>query len=398
VGGSKLLTWDIASAQATRSIGIDDAWGVQLDPTASLAYVTDPSEGTVVKWNLEGSGPYLRLTSSHPALASVGPGFLLPAGDGVHFADFATGVNLVNTVTGAVSPAPRAGDSGWFTPGSWRPDARRFALGTEGGRVQVFDASGHLRTEARAAVNGISGVDYGSDGTSLAVSDLTGRVALLDASTLTRLAPAARLPGPVAQVTLAPNGYLAFVVTTTDPLTPGVPPPFTGWALLDLRTGSTLRTGTLPESDPTWDDFSPDDTHVAVSFQSGRMLIIDTRTGSSTDAPLPAHRSEEMLWVTYSPDGSRVLTGDESGVELWDTTSGEVLDSVPVPGGRLVAGQFRPGTKTVTILDYTGHVYAWNTSAGRALDYACRMAGRDITADEWRTYVGDGHRVNVCPP
>ena len=55
VSKSQLLTWDITSARPTRSIPIDDAYGVQLDSTASRAYVTDPREGTVVTWDLDGS-------------------------------------------------------------------------------------------------------------------------------------------------------------------------------------------------------------------------------------------------------------------------------------------------------------------------------------------------------
>ena len=68
-----------------------------------------------------------------------------------------------------------------------------------------------------------------------------------------------------------------------------------------------------------------------------------------------------------------------------------------MPGDNGGTGQFRPGTTDVTILDRAGNVYTWDTSPDYALEFACRTAGRDLTADEWRTYVGEQPRFEVCP-
>ena len=398
VGGSQLLTWDISSVRPTRTIPIDGASGVQLSPTVSRAYVTDPGEGTVVTWDLDGSASYLPLTSTHPGLATVQVGFLQPAGDGVHVASLVPGdINLVNERTGQVSPVRDAGDTTIFAPGSWRRDGGRFAYGTVDGQVQVFDDSGRLRIQARVSRVSVTGVDYADNGEIIATSDLSGRVALLDASTGSAVGSSVRLRGPVAGLTLAPNGRTAFVVTRADPITPSSIPSFDGWALLDLETGSVLRSGSLPETGWLWDDFSPDGARVAVSFDSGRVWIVDTRTGRPVDAPAPAHQSG-IYWLGWSPDGSQILGNDGEGtLELWDTATGTVQDTVTVPGDNGGTGQFRPGTTDVTILDRAGNVYTWDTSPDYALEFACRTAGRDMTADEWRTYVGTGPQFEVCP-
>ena len=183
----------------------------------------------------------------------------MPAGDGVHVAamvpdDF----HLVNENTGHVSSVPDAGRDDHLHSRLWRPDGRRFALGTANGRVQMFDDSGRLRTEARVSRVSLTGVDYAAGGENIAASDVTGRVALLDASTVSAVGSPVQLPGPVAGVTLAPDGRTAFVVTRTDPISPGANPTFDGWALLDLETGSVIRTGRLPETGWVLDDFSPD--------------------------------------------------------------------------------------------------------------------------------------------
>ena len=173
----------------------------------------------MVTWDLDGSASYLPLTSTHPGLATTQVGFGLPAGDGVHVAamvpdDF----HLVNEKTGHVSSVPDAGRETIFTPGAWRSDGGRFALGTASGRVQTFDDSGKLRTQTRVSQVSLTGVDYAADGENIATSDATGRVELLDASTSSVVGSPVQLPGPVAGVTLAPDGRTAFVVTRKDPI------------------------------------------------------------------------------------------------------------------------------------------------------------------------------------
>jgi WD40 repeat protein len=283
-----------------------------------------------------------------------------------------------------------------FSPGSWRPDGKRFALGTANGRLQTFDDSGRLRTEARVSRVSLTGVDFADNGENIAASDVTGRVALLDATTGSTVGLPVQLRGPVAGVTLAPDGRTAFVVTRADPIAPGGNPTFDGWALLDLGDGSVIRTGRLPETGWLYDDFSPEGSRVAVSFDSGRVWIVDTRSGRPVDAPAPVHQSG-IYWLGWSADGSRILSNDSQGTfELWDASTGTVQDTVTLPGGHGGVGQFKPGTTDVAILS-VGKVFTWDTRPAHALEFACRIAGRDMTAEEWRTYVGDGNRFSVCP-
>jgi len=98
----------------------------------------------------------------------------------------------------------------------------------------------------------------------------------------------------------------------------------------------------------------------------------------------------------WSQDGSRILSNGVGTLELWDAATGTVQDTVTLPDGHGGVGHFRPGTKDVTIMS-TGNVYTWDTSPEYAVEFACRIAGRDLTAEEWRTYVGIGPQFQVCP-
>jgi hypothetical protein len=92
----------------------------------------------------------------------------------------------------------------------------------------------------------------------------------------------------------------------------------------------------------------------------------------------------------------RILSNGVGTLELWDAATGTVQDTVTLPDGHGGVGHFRPGTKDVTIMS-TGNVYTWDTSPEYAVEFACRIAGRDLTAEEWRTYVGIGPQFQVCP-
>jgi WD40 repeat protein len=125
------------------------------------------------------------------------------------------------------------------------------------------------------------------------------------------------------------------------------------------------------------------------------MWIVDPHSGRPVDAPAPVHQSP-IYWLGWSQDGSRILSNGVGTLELWDAATGTVQDTVTLPDGHGGVGQFRPGTKDVTIMS-TGNVYTWDTSPEYAVEFACRIAGRDLTAEEWRTYVGIGPQFQVCP-
>ena len=389
----ELLTWNRNDSHPTQTITIDGSGGVQLNHDASRAYVTDDGNGTVVTWDLAGDSSYLKLVATHPKLSTVQVNFLRTSADGTRFAEYQNDLMLFNATTGHLAVAQDPGDWGFYTPGSWRPDGHRFAIGTTHGRVQIFDEAGHKLRDVRVSRAELTDVDYSADGAILAVDDLSGRVELRDSDTLEAEGTSVNLHDPTYGLTLAPDGRTAFVAFRRDRIRPGEVPTFPNWALLDLESGRVLRTGSLPGA-VLFDDFAPDGGHVAVGLDSGRVLILDPHTGTMAAAPEPAHRIG-VGWLAWSADGSRIISADGSGLELWDASTGEVEDEVATPGGGI--GQFRGDSSHVMIVDVEGRVFDWDTSRARALDSACRIAGRDMTADEWSRYLGDQPRFQVCP-
>jgi hypothetical protein len=51
----------------------------------------------------------------------------------------------------------------------------------------------------------------------------------------------------------------------------------------------------------------------------------------------------------------------------------------------------------VAIASYDGRVYRWETDLERAIDFACQMAGRNLTDEEWDEFLPAQPYQSVCP-
>ena len=108
-----------------------------------------------------------------------------------------------------------------------------------------------------------------------------------------------------------------------------------------------------------------------------------------------------VLWLNYSDDGELLVSGaDDGGVSLWDATTLDLLGTVypphhgdPVPAG----AQFIGDTHDVAIASNDGKVYRWETDLDRAIDFACQMAGRNLTDEEWEEFLPAQPYREVCP-
>jgi WD40 repeat protein len=166
---------------------------------------------------------------------------------------------------------------------------------------------------------------------------------------------------------------------------------------VDLSDGTVRTTGHLGfrVHDSTT---SPDGSHVAVTGQSGEVATVDVRSGQQRKGSTAL--AAEGLSVRYSDDGSRIVTGSGDGaVTLWDGRTLQALGTVyPRQQGDPVSARADfGGDHDVTIASYDGHTFTWDTDDDRAVDYACQMAGRNLTRDEWSEFLPEQPFREVCP-
>ena len=196
----ELLTWNRNDSHPTQTITIDGSGGVQLNPDASRAYVSDAGEGTVVTWDLAGDSSYLKLVATHPKLSTVRSASSGRRRTARASPSISDDLDAVQRDDGSRLTVARTPATGRSTPGLLA--TRRTALRD---RHRARPGPDLRRRRASCATTRVSrasltDVDYAADGATFAVNDVTGRVALLDAPTTLELTGTpVHLPGPTSR-------------------------------------------------------------------------------------------------------------------------------------------------------------------------------------------------------
>lgn len=102
--------------------------------------------------------------------------------------------------------------------------------------------------------------------------------------------------------------------------------------------------------------------------------------------------------MTYSPDGTHILAaGGAASVALLDAETGLLLARVVTPQ-HATAAVFGEDPDSVLISGHgDGPGWDWGTAVGHAVDFAYRVAGRDLTEAEWSAQFGDRPYQRTCP-
>jgi WD40 repeat protein len=87
-------------------------------------------------------------------------------------------------------------------------------------------------------------------------------------------------------------------------------------------------------------------------------------------------------------------TTDDGAVGHWDGRTGEFLGSTFLDTGGDVA--FSPDGRTILVAGEDGRLLRWSLSVDGWTAAACRLAGRDLTREEWRGHLGERPYSPVC--
>jgi WD40 repeat protein/DNA-binding SARP family transcriptional activator/energy-coupling factor transporter ATP-binding protein EcfA2 len=386
------LVWDRESGALLERLE-----GVRL-PAESLAFSPDSRTlyasvaGSVLVWDLAGSR---RLVST--VNEPVGRlGYLaVPAPDGRSAAYFRATVTTFGRDTTfdlATSRGRHVSVAADFANwGAYSPSGRLLATAV-GRRVQVWDPrNGHLVRQATVpGVQHAEAAAFTVDGSWLVVADRDGTVQAMDAATLAPVGRRLSVDQQSADLVPIPGGT-AFAVLL-DPGDDTEPP----YALVDVTTGRVEDGG--PPGDDPWGyaAVSADGRRLAVTV-GGMAGLVDLRTGRWISEPVDAH-GEIATRVAFNGDGTRFVTsGFDGRVVLWDGQTGERLAAVQPLGPEFETGvAFLPDGHTAHIAASNGQMFRWDTDPVAWVDYACRLAGRNLDADEWSEAFGSEPYRKTC--
>jgi WD40 repeat protein len=289
----------------------------------------------------------------------------------------ATTVSVYESLTGKlIRRFPGDADKIYYSL-SISPDGRTVAGSNWDGSVRLWDVgNGRERARIPTIQGHVTHVYFAPDSKSFATGGGNNAhgVLLWDTATGRPIEPFAGHTSPVSSVSFSPDGRT--VATSSSMRHDAVV------RLWDLQTGRPLRELTTPEGGGVSAvAFSPDGKTLAACGWTGKhsLRLWDVGTGRVRHA-LAGHEAG-CTCVAFSPDGTRVATGDayhnrgqaEGRVCIWDVVAGKRLREIKGTPGAIVRVLFTADGKHVLVAANGVHVY--EADSGRLVGEPLQAAG-----------------------
>ena len=380
--------YDIWSVRTWRRVAaIDDRRG-NAGPSfaidrAGRRFVAGHADGSVTVWNTR-TGESTDLHGRHNA-ATTSVGFS-PDGKTI----VSTGDDSQVLVWDAASGELRqtlTGHTGRVSGPAFSPDGDTlYTVGLDGAAITWdLEGSRRLGRPFRAGAGNEVADDRGDpaptfavspDGERVAVTQVTGRVAVVELATGRRVFEMPRAGRRVLDVAWSPDGrHLA---------TAGAQGRVAIWKAADGTPIRSLRgiqaelppdairpRLTAPTNDVLSLAYSPDGNMLAASSADGRILRWDARSGAPIGKSLDAGKPIDgyvALELAFSPDGQKLAAAFEAGdAVVWRLADGKELYRADIDAdyGRGSSVAFSPGGELLATGGGTGEIRLWDAETGR---------------------------------
>jgi WD40 repeat protein len=142
--------------------------------------------------------------------------------------------------------------------------------------------------------------------------------------------------------------------------------------------------------------FSPDGRLLAAGTEDGKVAFWDAGDGSRVGASVEV-ATGGIETLSFSPGGRLFAASSNDGTAtIWDArTRKRLADAFPVEEASIPAARFLAGGDLV--IENVAKTSRWPLEPRAWVRFACRVAGRDLSRDEWGDLLAGRAYRRVCP-
>jgi WD40 repeat protein/class 3 adenylate cyclase len=166
-------------------------------------------------------------------------------------------------------------------------------------------------------------------------------------------------------------------------------------AAWNVRTGRQLFNRRESVTDMAF-DIAPDSRLIGVGNDRGQFLLLDARNGRLMAPPLKV-ATGDIAQISFSPNGrSFAVSSDDNTAGVWDLRSGARLGDLfgPYPGYP-PSVLFEPNGRL--LVELASSAIEWPMNVHTWEQFACRVAGRNLTPVEWHDVLPNRPYRRICP-
>jgi WD40 repeat protein len=143
--------------------------------------------------------------------------------------------------------------------------------------------------------------------------------------------------------------------------------------------------------------FSPGGKLMASSTRDHSVTLWDFKSGQAILPVLFGH-THRVASLAFSRDGRILASGGADGdIRLWDVDTHELLGTFQTPQQEVKAIAFSPDGGTLASVEHDDSIIFWNVAPDGWISEACRVSNRNLTPQEWNTYIGSRPYKKTCP-